>query len=138
MEMLNHYKKQLKLLFPLLFLFGLAACVTKSVYKDLEVLDKDKADGFVYMAADYDFYDNPIIDFDQATKVAAQQCKNWLYKGATPLEGYDLTCIVGTEQDCERYQVVYTYQCLTAQDLKDYDAGVFKLKAKNDRPKKSS
>lgn len=125
--------KQIKSLLAVLVMLGLTGCVTKSVYKDLEIFDQDKAEGFVYMAADYNFYDEPIIDFSQATKVAAQQCKNWLYKGATPLEGYDLTCIVGTEEDCERYQVVYTYQCLTEQDIKDYDAGVFTLKPK---PKK--
>jgi len=114
---------------------GLIGCVTKSVYKDLVMVDKDKAECFVYMAADYDFYDNPVIDFSQARDSAAQQCKSWLYKGATPLEGYDLTCIVGTEDDCERYKVVYTYQCLTAQDIKDYDAGVFKLKTKKPNTK---
>lgn len=102
---------------------GLTACVTTTVYKDMTMLGKDKAIGRVQMGFSYDSVQIPVANHALAMAEVEAQCRDWQYVTATLLQGMDHHCIAGTETSCERYQVVYSYQCLTAEDVKNYQEG---------------
>lgn len=109
----------------------LSACVTTTVYKDLSVVGKDKQAGQVFMGFDYDASVIPIVNHEHAIMEVIIQCQRWGYKTATLKSDYDIKCAEGTENSCQRYVVAYTYQCLTEQDLEDYQQGNLDLTSHN-------
>lgn len=102
---------------------GLSACVTTTVYKDLSVVGTDKSKGQVLMGFDYDSEIIPIVNHEHALGEVVIQCQRWGYKSASLKSDYDIKCSEGTENSCQRYVVAYTYQCLTADDLEQYEKG---------------
>ncbi|MFD1259730.1 YecR family lipoprotein [Entomomonas asaccharolytica] len=113
----------IKQLLLIMVLGGLTACVTTTVYKDLSVVGTDKAKGQVFMGFDYDSDIIPIVNHERAMREVVIQCQRWSYKSATLKSDYDIKCGEGTEQNCKRYVVAYTYQCLTAEDIEAYEKG---------------
>lgn len=107
----------------------LPACVTTTVYKDLTMVGSDKAKGQVLMGFDYDSAVVPIVNHERAIMEVIIQCQRWGYKTATLRSDYAIKCAEGTDNSCQRYVVAYTYQCLTEQDLEDYQQGKLDLTA---------
>lgn len=113
----------IKQLLVITLLGGLTACVTTTVYKDLSVVGTDKAKGQVFMGFDYDSDIIPIVNHEHALGEVIIQCQRWGYKSASLKSDYDIKCGEGTENNCKRFVVAYTYQCLTQQDIEAYEKG---------------
>ena len=120
----------------LLFLLtGLAACVSSTVFKDfdLKLIEKDKPAGEVKMGADFEAGIEPIFNQEKAFASVLEQCKDWQYEGAILLNGYDLTCKDGAEQDCKMFHMIYTYQCLSKEEIEKYQEGSFDPRTKQNK-----
>lgn len=72
-----------------------------------------RADGTVDMAYDFQQFEQPIINHQQAQAVAKTKCAVWGYSGAEPFGGQTTKCSrVDGWGNCVAGQVVIQYQCL--------------------------
>lgn len=80
-------------------------------------VDGSRADGTVTLAYEYGLFEDPVVDWDDAQKIAKKRCNAWDYKRAEPFGGVQSICVVRNGYgNCMRQQVKNVYQCLELQE----------------------
>lgn len=97
----------------LLVLAAIASATGCAVKKDFYSTGGSRADGTVDMAYDFNQFEQPVINQDQARSIAKSKCRVWGYNDAEAFGGRQQICNqfngYGT---CVAGQVVHKYQCI--------------------------
>jgi hypothetical protein len=94
--------------------FAFLACLTAcSTHKDFQATGGSRADGVIDMAYEFNSFETPAVDQQQAYTIARSKCSLWGYVDAEPFGGTNQECTVRRGYgDCSAWRVSKKYQCL--------------------------
>jgi hypothetical protein len=102
--------KTFSALLALTVIAALPGCATK---KDFYATGGSRADGTVDMAYDFRPFEQPVVDHQQAQKLAKSKCGVWGYSSAEPFGGKTTNCYRRDGWgNCTAGQVIVKYQCI--------------------------
>jgi len=98
------------LLSTVLMLCILTGC-SIPVHKEWVATGGSKADGVVRLSIEYMDKQTPIVDEEQALKIARERCAVWGYSNALAFGGVTRQCLYPGTFGCGAYQETKEYQC---------------------------
>lgn len=99
-----------KLLLLIILAVAVAGCSSR---KDFYATGGSRADGSIDMAYDFKQFETPIVDINQAKKIANDKCAVWGYKRAEAFGGKIVSCEARNGfGDCVAGQTIIKYQCI--------------------------
>ena len=103
---MNHFRGKVVLSLTLVLLAG---CATTKQYG---ATGGSRADGTVKLSYQYDEFEKPVVDPQQALALARSKCSAWGYNDAEPFGTEITSCTVSNAYGCDQYLVTAEYQCL--------------------------
>ncbi len=82
-----------------------------AVQKELVPTGGSRADGIVKLSYEYGLFEAPQLNAQQGVNAAKQRCSSWGYKNAEAFGGSTKSCIMPTNNGCNRWLVSIEYQC---------------------------
>ncbi|WP_228393041.1 YecR family lipoprotein [Pseudomonas helleri] len=99
-----------KLLFFIMLVVAVTGCSSR---KDFYATGGSRADGSIDMAYDFKQFETPIVDINQAKKIANDKCAVWGYERAEAFGGKIVSCEARNGfGDCVAGQTIIKYQCI--------------------------
>ena len=99
----------MKKIIALILSLTLTGCAS---YKTLEPVNGSKADGTVTLSYQYDWLEDPQVDWNLANDTAQHRCSAWGYKSAEKFSGSHSRCLERSESGaCLQTQIDVVYQC---------------------------
>ena len=99
------------LILNIIFLQGCA------VQKELVATGGSRADGVVKLSYEYGLFEAPQLNAQQGVNAAKQRCSSWGYKNAEAFGGSTKSCIMPTNNGCNRWLVSIEYQCTESTSI---------------------
>lgn len=88
-----------------------------AVQKELVPTGGSRADGIVKLSYEYGLFEAPQLNAQQGVNAAKQRCSSWGYKNAEAFGGSTKSCIMPTNNGCNRWLVSIEYQCTESTSI---------------------
>ena len=88
-----------------------------AVQKELVPTGGSRADGIVKLSYEYGLFEAPQLNAQQGVNAAKQRCSSWGYKNAEAFGGSTKSCIIPTNNGCNRWLVSIEYQCTESTSI---------------------